>query len=103
MRNELTGKAVAKIAAQVMNGKINTHNIKAAQLRALAASCLTQVKDKKRCKDAFINWVRNKGNSSIDEHQMQEMMRKNVPEEIARQIEQLEKKFSPVRRLRILT
>ncbi len=48
MKNELTGKGVAKIAAQVLSGKITTHTIKAAQLKALAASCLTQVKDKKR-------------------------------------------------------
>lgn len=67
-------------------------------------------------KTAFGNWIRNRGQSPSDEQKMQglqrEMVEKKditvgsaagggyaVPEEIARQIEVLEKKYSPVRSL----
>src|SRR5690606_22683507 len=67
-------------------------------------------------KSVFIDWVRNKGVSPLHEQQLQDMARKMfeakdvtigsgpgggfaVPEEIAREIERLEKLFSPVRRL----
>lgn len=68
-------------------------------------------------KGAFINWVRGRGQSQADEQKMLDISRKMasegkaitigtpaaggfaVPEEISRQIEKLEMKFSPVRRL----
>jgi HK97 family phage major capsid protein len=67
-------------------------------------------------KGTFNEWVRNKGNSPLHEQKLQDQMRKMVeakditigssagggfalPEEIAREIERLELKFSPVRRL----
>jgi len=67
-------------------------------------------------KDTFIDWVRNKGQSAQHETKLQELQRTMieqkdvtigssagggfaVPEEISREIERLELKFSPVRRL----
>jgi HK97 family phage major capsid protein len=67
-------------------------------------------------KEAFLSWVRNKGQSASDEQKLQDLQRKliqhkdvsigsdagggfAVPEVIAREIERLEKKFSPVRDL----
>lgn len=67
-------------------------------------------------KKAFCDWVRNRGQSPTEEAKMQELTRKMVenkditvgsgagggfavPEEISRQIEILEKKYSPVRNL----
>lgn len=68
-------------------------------------------KAKDEYKATFLDWVRNKGNSPLHEQKLQDMARKDVtigssagggfavPEEIAREIERLELKFSPVRRL----
>lgn len=67
-------------------------------------------------KETFFDWMRNKGNSPLHEQKLQDLQRKMmeakdvtvgsnagggfaVPEEIAREIERLELKFSPVRRL----
>lgn len=68
-------------------------------------------------KSAFLGWVRSRGQSSDDERRMQELQRKaqteykditigtgsaggfGVPEEISREIEKHELKFSPVRSL----
>lgn len=67
-------------------------------------------------KNHFCNWVRNRGMSPDDEQKMQSLQRQMleakditvgsaagggyaVPEEISRQIEVLEKKFSPVRNM----
>lgn len=67
-------------------------------------------------KKSFCDWVRNRGQSPSEEAKMQELTRKMVehkditigsgagggfavPEEISRQIEVLEKKYSPVRNL----
>ena len=67
--------------------------------------------------DSFLGWIRAKGQSPLHEQKMADLQRKAaaeaktitigtpsaggyaVPEEIARAIEQLERKFSPVRRL----
>lgn len=62
-------------------------------------------------KATFEEWVRNKGNSPLHEQKLQDLAKKDVtigsnagggfavPEEISREIERLELKFSPVRRL----
>lgn len=67
-------------------------------------------------KDAFFDWIRNKGQSPMDEAKLQNLQRKMmetkditvgsgagggfaVPEEISREIARLELMFSPVRRL----
>jgi HK97 family phage major capsid protein len=67
-------------------------------------------------KSIFCDWVRNRGSSPADEQKLQTMAKKMieekditvgsgagggfaVPEEISRQIEKLEMKFSPVRRM----
>jgi HK97 family phage major capsid protein len=67
-------------------------------------------------KESFLDWMRNKGNSPLHEQKMQDQIRKMmeakdvtvassagggfaVPEMISREIERLEKKFSPVRDL----
>jgi HK97 family phage major capsid protein len=67
-------------------------------------------------KEAFVAWLRNKGQSPVDEQKLIDIQRKMidakdvtigssagggyaVPEEIARTIEVLEKKYSPVRNL----
>ena len=66
--------------------------------------------------DAFMGWIRNKGQSPLDEQKLQTISREMtirgdvtigtgaaggfaVPEEIAREIDRLERKFSPVRDL----
>ncbi len=93
--------------------EMQLHRERLEELEAARSNPVKSAAQKKKddYKDTFFNWVRSKGNSSIHEHQMQEMMRNDVtigtgaaggyavPEETARQIEQLEKKFSPVRRL----
>jgi HK97 family phage major capsid protein len=68
-------------------------------------------KVKDEYKETFIDWMRNKGQSPMHEQKMQEIQKKDitigsgagggfaVPEQIARDIERLEKKFSPVRDL----
>jgi HK97 family phage major capsid protein len=70
-----------------------------------------QEKAKAEYKDAFIGWMRKQGQSPEHEAKMSELMKKDitigtpsaggygVPEEISRQIEVLERKFSPVRDL----
>jgi HK97 family phage major capsid protein len=67
-------------------------------------------------KSAFVDWIRNKGQSAVLEQRMQDLAKAAyeakditigtpaaggfaVPEEIAREIERLEQKLSPVRRL----
>lgn len=68
-------------------------------------------KVKDEYKGTFIDWMRAKGMSPVHEQKMSEMAKKDitiasgagggfaVPEEISREIERLEKKFSPVRDL----
>jgi HK97 family phage major capsid protein len=67
-------------------------------------------------KDVFCNWIRNRGQSPADEQKLQQLTKSmiehkdvtvgsgagggfGVPEEMARTIEKLEMKFSPVRRM----
>jgi len=71
----------------------------------------SQEKSKAEYKDAFIGWMRKQGQSPEHEAKMSDLMKKDitigtpsaggygVPEEISRQIEVLERKFSPVRDL----
>ena len=68
-------------------------------------------KRKDEHKDAFCSWIRSSGKDTGSELKMQELQAKDVtigsgagggfavPEQIAREIERLEKKFSPVRDL----
>lgn len=62
-------------------------------------------------KAAFVEWIRSKGESTVHAQKVQDIAKKTVtigtaagggfavPEEISRMIEQMEAKFSPVRRL----
>ncbi len=53
MKNEKTSARVLVVAAKVMNGTLNKDNITNAQLKALAASCLTQAPGKVKDKVKF--------------------------------------------------
>ena len=50
MKNEVTSKRVAAIAAKVLSGDITVDTIKSSELKALAASALTQAADKPKTK-----------------------------------------------------
>lgn len=79
--------------------------------RASAPGKTQQQKMQDEYKSAFVDWIRHKGQSSQHEAKMYDLCRKDVtigsasgggyavPEEISRKIEELEKKYSPVRRL----
>lgn len=84
--------------------------------RAKTPGRTAQQKLQDEYKSAFTNWIRNRGQSPDDERKMVDLQRRaaefkditigtpsaggyGVPEEIAREIEKLELKFSPVRSL----
>lgn len=85
------------------------------EMRAKSPGLSAIEKAQDEYKDAFMGWVRNRGQSQTDEAKMLEIGKKMegkavtigssagggfaVPEEIAREIEKHELKFSPVRRL----
>lgn len=98
--------------------EMNLNRERLEELEAAASNPKKTADDKLRDehKDTFVNWMRNKGSSPIDEQKLQDLQRKMferkdvtigspsgggyaVPEVIAREIERQELKFSPVRRL----
>lgn len=91
--------------------QLNRERLEELESRASNPGKSAQEKNKDEYKSLFIDWIRNKGQSPLDEQKLQDMARKDVtigsnagggfavPEEIAREIERLELKFSPVRRL----
>jgi HK97 family phage major capsid protein len=91
--------------------ELQRERIEELESRASSPGKTVEQKAKDEYKSAFINWLRAKGSSPIDEQKMVDLQRKGViiatpsaggyavPEEIAREIERLEKKFSPVRDL----
>ncbi len=91
--------------------ELNRERLEDLESRAKSPGKTAAEKLKDEYKSNFIDWMRNKGQSPVHEQKMQELMRKDVsvgssagggyavPEEIARQIEIHELKFSPVRNL----
>jgi len=98
---------------QTAEAEINLMRERLEELEVRASNPKKTVQDKVKddYKDAFCNWIRNKGQSPNDEQKLHELMKKDVtigtgagggfavPEQIARDIELMEKKFSPVRNL----
>jgi HK97 family phage major capsid protein len=95
---------------------LNRERIEDLESRAHSPGKTASAKRQDEYKRTFVDWIRNKGQSPLHEQQMYDMQRKMleakditigtgsaggfaVPEEIAREIERLEKKFSPVRDL----
>ena len=91
--------------------EIQRERIEELESRAKSPAKTKEQKLKEEHKDAFVNWIRSRGKDTQRELKMQELQQKDVtigsnagggfavPEEISRDIERLEKKFSPVRRL----
>jgi len=91
--------------------QLNRERLEELESRASKPGATAQEKAANEYKSTFLDWIRHKGNSPLDEQKLQDMARKDVtigsgagggfavPEEISREIERLELKFSPVRRL----
>jgi HK97 family phage major capsid protein len=96
--------------------KLQRERLEDLEARASQPGRTPQKKRADEYKAAFVDWVRNKGQSPNDEQKLQDLQRKMweakdvtigtpagggfaVPEEIRREIERLELRFSPVRRL----
>lgn len=110
IEKDLSGlTALKKNVEQEM--EFQKERIEELESRAKQPGKTAEQKMKDEHKSAFIAWVRNKGQDASAEQKMQELQKKDVtigssagggfavPEEIAREIERLEKKFSPVRDL----
>jgi len=90
---------------------LNRERLEELEAKASQPGKTAQEKSHEAYKETFVDWVRSKGNSPLDEQKLQDLAKKDitigtgsaggfaVPEEIAREIERLEQKFSPVRRL----
>ncbi len=90
---------------------LNRERLEELEAKASAPGKTAQEKNHDEYKTTFVDWVRSKGNSPLDEQKLQDLAKKDitigtgsaggfaVPEEIAREIERLEMKFSPIRRL----
>ena len=90
---------------------LNRERLEELEAKAAQPGKTAQEKSHDEYKATFVDWVRSKGNSPLDEQKLQDLAKKDitigtgsaggfaVPEEIAREIERLEKKFSPIRRL----
>ncbi|MPZ58447.1 MAG: phage major capsid protein [Rhizobiales bacterium] len=95
---------------------LNRERLEELESRAKSPGKTAEQKRADEYKDCFFAWMRNKGQSPHDEAKLHEIQKKRieakditigspsgggfaVPEEIAREIERLELKFSPVRRL----
>lgn len=104
-------KAAAERELQFLRDRVEELEAKA---KNPGKSIGEKVKDE--YKAAFVNWIRSRGQNADDERKMQEAIRKaaevkditigtgsaggfGVPEEISREIEKHELKFSPVRSL----
>lgn len=124
--NEI-GEKLTKIEADVskftelkkkLEIEFEQHKDRIEELEARSKDPKASQNEKLRCehKDAFAEWVRSKGQSSEAERKCQEIQEKllekkditigtpsagglAVPEEISREINRMELKFSPVRRL----
>ncbi len=96
--------------------QINRDRIEELESRASSPGKTAEHKRRDEYKSTFIDWIRNKGQSPLHEQKMWDLHKKMleakdvsigtgaaggfaVPEQIARDIEILEKKFSPVRDL----
>jgi HK97 family phage major capsid protein len=96
--------------------QLNRERLEELEAKASSPGKTASHKRQDEHKQAFIAWIRNKGQSPMDEARLYDVQRKMVeakdvtigtgsaggfavPEEIAREIERLEKKFSPVRDL----
>jgi HK97 family phage major capsid protein len=96
--------------------KAQKERIEELETRARMPGATAIIKRQEDYKSAFVGWVRSKGQSVEHEHRMRDIARVAeeakditigtpaaggfaVPEEIAREIEKLELRFSPVRRL----
>lgn len=91
--------------------QLNRERLEELEAKATRPPKTAEEKLRAEHKETFFEWMRNKGNSPQHEVKLQELQRKSVtigsnagggfavPEEIAREIERLELKFSPVRRL----
>jgi HK97 family phage major capsid protein len=91
--------------------QLNRERLEDLEARASTPGKTAEQKAKDEYKSTWLDWVRHKGQSPLHEQKMQDMAKKDitigtpsgggygVPEEIAREIERLELKFSPVRRL----
>ena len=91
--------------------QLNRERLEELETRASSPKKTAQEKIKDEYKEAFVGWMRNKGSSPLHEQQMQDIAKKDVtigsnagggfavPEDLSREIERMEKKFSPVRDL----
>lgn len=91
--------------------QLHRERIEELESRSKQPGKTVEEKAKDEYKQAFIDWIRHKGQSPHHEQKLWELGKKDVtigtgsaggfgvPEEISRMIENLEKKFSPVRRL----
>lgn len=91
--------------------QLNRERLEELEAKASTPGKTAEQKLKDEYKSTFIDWMRNKGQSPLHEQKLQDLAKKDVtigssagggaavPEEISREIERLELKFSPVRRL----
>lgn len=91
--------------------QLNRERLEELEAKASTPGRTAEQKLKDEYKSTFLEFMRNKGQSAAHEQKLQELAKKDVtigssagggyavPEEISREIERLELKFSPVRRL----
>jgi HK97 family phage major capsid protein len=91
--------------------QLNRERLEELEAKASTPGKTAEQKVKDEYKSTWLDWMRHKGQSPLHEQKMQDLAKKDitvgtpsgggygVPEEIAREIERLELKFSPVRRL----
>jgi HK97 family phage major capsid protein len=91
--------------------QLNRERLEELETRASTPRKTPEEKAQDEYTETFIDWFRHKAHSSMHEQKMQQLMKKDlaigagatggfaVPEVIGREIERLEKLFSPVRRL----
>ncbi len=110
IEKDLTKATETKKAIDV-EMELNRERLEELEAKAAQPGKTQEQKTHDEYKTTFVDWIRAKGMSPMDEQKMQDMAKKAVtigtgaaggfavPEEIAREIERLEMKFSPVRRL----
>lgn len=91
--------------------ELNRERLEELEAKATRPAKTAEEKIRDEYKETFVDWVRNKGQSPLHEQKLQDLAKKDitigsnagggfaVPEIIAREIQRLELKFSPVRRL----
>ncbi len=110
-------KKFSELKTQIeVEQKLHRERIEELESRATQPGKVTVTKLQSEHKTAFASWLRNKGNSPVDEQKLQDIQKRMVetkdvtigstsgggfavPVEIAREIERRELLFSPVRRL----